>query len=60
MREAGITPSLLKRAKLLGSLTVEEFESFLKKNHVGLEAMDKALDREARGILRARQAGRKD
>ena len=55
MREAGIAPALLKRAELLGSLTAEEFESFLKKNHVGFEAMDKAMDREARQILRARK-----
>ena len=55
MREEGISPNLLKRAKLLGSLTAEEFESFLKKKQVGLEAMDKAMDREARQILRARK-----
>jgi len=58
MREAGITPSLLKRMKLLGSLTDEEFESFLEKNHAGFEAMDKAMDREARQILRARRSPR--
>jgi hypothetical protein len=56
MRKAGVTPSLLKRAKLLGSLTAEEFESFLKKKHLGFEAMDKAMDREARQIIRAWQA----
>ena len=55
LREAGVTPSLLKRAKLLASLTVEEFERFLKKKQVGFEAMDKAMYREARQILRARK-----
>jgi hypothetical protein len=55
MKEAGITPSLLKRMKLLGTLTAEEFESFLEKIHVGFEAMDKAMDREARQILQARE-----
>jgi hypothetical protein len=60
MRKAGITPSMAKRMALLGSLTAEEFESFLKKKHVGFKALDKAMDREARQILRARQAGRKD
>jgi hypothetical protein len=55
MRKAGITPSLLKRAELLGSLTAEEFEGFLEKKHVGFEAMDKAMNREARQILRARR-----
>ena len=32
MREEGISPSLLKRVKLLGSLTAEEFEGLLKKS----------------------------
>jgi hypothetical protein len=55
MREAGVTSLLKKRAELLASLTAEEFESFLKKKDVGFEAMDKAMDREARQILRARK-----
>jgi hypothetical protein len=54
---AGITPGMLKRMKMLGSLTDEEFESMFEKERAEkrIEAVDQAIDREVRKIIRARQ-----
>jgi hypothetical protein len=54
---AGITPRLMKRARLLSSLTETEFESPLEPTRMKrrIDAEDKAFDREARRIIRARE-----
>ena len=57
MKAAGITPGELRRMRLYGSLTKTEFESLLEPTRMKrrLEAADKAFDREARRIIRARR-----
>jgi hypothetical protein len=59
MKAAGITPRLMKRARLLSSLTETEFESLLEPTRMKrrIDAEDKAFDREARRIIRAREGG---
>ncbi len=58
LREAGIGPDLMmKRIRLIGSLTKAELETLLDDAHMKrvTEAGDKASDREARRIIRARE-----
>ncbi len=58
LREAGIGPDLMmKRIRLIGSLTKAECETLLDDAHMKrvTEAGDKASDREARRIIRARE-----
>ncbi len=55
LKEAGLTPSLQRRATLLASLTTAEFEALLDRTiDKGVEAGDRIRDREARCIIRAR------
>jgi hypothetical protein len=57
IKAAGMTPSLLRRARLSASLTEAEFESLLapERMHQRIEASDKAFEREARRLIRARK-----
>ena len=56
MNAAGITPRLMKRARLLNSLTETGFESLLDPARMKrrIDAEDKAFDRDVRRIIRAR------
>jgi hypothetical protein len=56
-KAAGITPAMMRRARLLGNLTEAEFETLLDAAHMRkrIEAEDKAMEREARRIMRARK-----
>jgi hypothetical protein len=51
---AGFEPDQLRRAELLASLTKAEFETLLARTNAS-ELVNKASDREARRILRARK-----
>ncbi len=56
-KAAGITPAMISRARLFNSLTEAEFERLLDHAHMKrrIETGDKAFDREARRIIRARR-----
>jgi hypothetical protein len=53
-KAAGWTPRDIRRARLLSSLTPEEYKTLEGRIDIGLDASDKALDREARRIIRER------
>jgi hypothetical protein len=57
MKAAGWTPSMLRRSRLLASLTAAEFESLLEptRMHQRIDVADKAFEREARRVIRARR-----
>jgi hypothetical protein len=57
MKAAGWTPSMMGRARLLASLTEAEFEALLAPERMKqrIDAGDKATEREARRIIRARR-----
>jgi hypothetical protein len=57
MKSAGLTPSDLRRMRLLSSLTNAEFEALLAPTriHQRIASQDKAFEREARRIIRARR-----
>jgi hypothetical protein len=57
LKAAGWTPRDFRRMKLMGKLTRAEFETFDNEYvaEAASEASDKAIDREARRIIRARQ-----
>jgi hypothetical protein len=57
MKAAGITPRMLQRMRLFGSLAPAEFEALFEPaaSKRWIEARDKVLDREARRIIRARK-----
>jgi len=56
MKAAGWTPGDFRRSRLLSSLTKAEFESLLEPTrvHQRIDVADKAFEREARRIIRAR------
>jgi hypothetical protein len=53
IKAGGFAPSAMKRMVLMASLTTAEFESLPIRN--GIEASDRALERAARRIVRARR-----
>jgi hypothetical protein len=57
MKAAGITPGMLRRMRLFNSLTETEFEALLEPTRMKrrIDAADKAFEREARRIMRARK-----
>jgi hypothetical protein len=55
LKAAGFTPRDFRRIRLTGSLSKAEFETALANTHAA-EAADKAFDREARRLIRARNA----
>lgn len=57
MKAAGITPSMLRRMRLFASLTETEFEALHAPtvSKRWFDAMDKAVDREARRMIRVRK-----
>jgi hypothetical protein len=56
-KAAGLTPSMVRRAELFASLTEAEFEALLAPEQMKrrTDAEDKAFDREARRLIRARK-----
>lgn len=54
LKAAGFTPRDFRRIRLTGSLSKAEFETALANTHAA-EAADKAFEREARRIIRARK-----
>jgi hypothetical protein len=56
LKAAGWTPSMMRRGRLLNSLTETEFKMVLESSHSAAKAAaDKATEREARRIIRARK-----
>jgi len=53
-KAAGWTPRQISRAMRLASLTEDEFKMLEGRIYIGLDASEKALDREARRIIRER------
>jgi hypothetical protein len=53
-KAAGWTPRDIRRAERLSSLTHEEYEALMERVPTAIKALDKALDREARRIIRER------
>jgi len=53
LKAAGFTPSMMRRARLLNSLTETEFETLLVQMRAA-DAVDKAADRELRRLMRKR------
>jgi hypothetical protein len=57
MKVAGATPGMLRRMRLFGGLTETEFGSLLEPARMKrrIDAQDRAVEREARRIIRARR-----
>jgi hypothetical protein len=57
MKATGITPSMLRRMRLFNTLTETEFGSLLEPAQMKrrFDAMDKAIEREARRMIRTRR-----
>jgi hypothetical protein len=57
LKSAGLTPREIRRAALYASLAPEEFEAMLDRTGgKSIDAVDRISDREARRIIRARNA----
>ena len=54
MKAAGWTPSMMRHARLLASLTDAEMKQAISRAHVS-GAVDRAVNREVRRIIRARR-----
>jgi hypothetical protein len=54
LKKAGWTQRDMRQAERLSRLTGEEFETLIEKTPAAIKALDAALDREARRILRER------
>jgi len=54
MKAAGWTPSMMRHARLLASLTEAELKQAISRAHVS-GAVDRAVNREVRRIIRARR-----
>jgi hypothetical protein len=54
LKAAGFTPSMMRRARLLNSLTETEFETLIEQMRAA-DAVDKAANHELRRIIRARK-----